>query len=214
MKNNQTLANGATVTIYPTTTEPTNYVVYLHGGGMIYGTKSDLPEELKELFTSNGYTVLALDYLLAPNTKIDHILGTLTETFQLLNEEIIQNQPFGLCGRSAGGYLMLQLTKQLQTLNLTPQFLVNFYGYTDLEFIKEPRKLLKQAISAKEIATIDQTKPVWSMVAISFSLSAVSLQYSASAIAALLRITRKWGLVCLRTVRRNIKNFSTLFQYS
>ena len=36
-----------------------------------------------------------------------------------------------------------------------------FYGYTDLEFIKEPRKLLKQAISAKEIATIDQTKPVW-----------------------------------------------------
>ena len=126
MKNNQTLANGATVTIYPTTTEPTNYVVYLHGGGMIYGTKSDLPEELKELFTSNGYTVLALDYLLAPNTKIDHILRTLTETFQLLNEEIIQNQSFGLCGRSAGGYLMLQLTKQLQTLNLTPQFLVNF----------------------------------------------------------------------------------------
>lgn len=89
LKNNQTLANGARVTIYPTTTEPTNYVVYLHGGGMIYGTKSDLPEELKELFTSNGYTVLALDYLLAPNTKIDHILGTLTETFQLLNEEII-----------------------------------------------------------------------------------------------------------------------------
>ena len=41
------------------------------------------------------------------------------------------------------------------------RFLVNFYGYTDLEFIKEPRKLLKQAISAKEIATIDQTKPVW-----------------------------------------------------
>ena len=161
MKNNQTLANGATVTIYPTTTEPTNYVVYLHGGGMIYGTKSDLPEELKELFTSNGYTVLALDYLLAPNTKIDHILGTLTETFQLLNEAIIQNQSFGLCGRSAGGYLMLQLTKQLQTLNLTPQFLVNFYGYTDLEFIKEPRKLLKQAISAKETAAIDQTKPVW-----------------------------------------------------
>ncbi|TKK88936.1 alpha/beta hydrolase, partial [Enterococcus faecalis] len=74
LKNNQTLANGATVTIYPTTTESTNYVVYLHGGGMIYGTKSDLPEELKELFTSNGYTVLALDYLLAPNTKIDHIL--------------------------------------------------------------------------------------------------------------------------------------------
>ena len=69
LENNQTLANGATVTIYPTTTEPTNYVVYLHGGGMIYGTKSDLPEELKELFTSNGYTVLALDYLLAPNTK-------------------------------------------------------------------------------------------------------------------------------------------------
>ncbi len=35
----------------PATTESTNYVVYLHGGGMIYGTKSDLPEELKELFT-------------------------------------------------------------------------------------------------------------------------------------------------------------------
>ena len=106
---------------------------------------------------------------------------------------------------------MLQLTKQLQTLNLTPQFLVNFYGYTDLEFIKEPRKLLKQAISAKEIPSTKQS--LFGMI-LSFSLSAVSLQYSASAIAALLRITRKWGLVCLRTVRRNIKNFSTLFQYS
>ena len=66
MKNNQTLANGATVTIPLRLNQRTMSSIY--SGGMIYGTKSDLPEELKELFTSNGYTVLALDYLLAPNT--------------------------------------------------------------------------------------------------------------------------------------------------
>ena len=80
----------------------------------------------KELFTSNGYTVLALDYLLAPNTKIDHILRTLTETFQLLNEEIIQNQSFGFVRAFRWRLFNVTVSKQLQTLNLTPQFLVNF----------------------------------------------------------------------------------------
>lgn len=58
-----------------------NYVVYLYGGGMIYGIKSDLLEELKELFISNGYIVLVLDYLLVLNIKIDYILRMLMEIF-------------------------------------------------------------------------------------------------------------------------------------
>lgn len=161
MKKTKILANGAAVDIYSTDTSHPKYMIYLHGGGLIYGSKSDLPENLTQVFLKHGYTVLALDYLLAPNSQLADIIASLAETFQLLKDELIQQQPFSLCGRSAGGYLMVQLTKHLVSQQLSPTCLINFYGYTDLTFITQQRPLQLKQITTSAITAIDQKTPLW-----------------------------------------------------
>jgi acetyl esterase/lipase len=161
LKRNNVLSNGAAFDSYAATGSATKYVLYLHGGGLIYGSKKDLPDALKQVFLTHGYTVLALDYLSAPNASVKEIVASLIETFHLLKKEVIYDHPFALCGRSAGGYLMLQLTKALIAEEIKPHFLVNFYGYTDLDFIKTQKSHLTQAISANEIQNIDQTSIIW-----------------------------------------------------
>lgn len=160
MKKTRQLANGAAVDIYlPESIEPKKAIIYFHGGGLIYGTKGDLTEELKQVFLKNGFQVIAVDYLLAPNTSLPNILTALEETIGLLKDEVIQSRPFGFCGRSAGSFLMLQLVKR--GLLPRPDFLVNFYGYTDLSFIDTPRHLIEQTISEKEIQQVEQKENVW-----------------------------------------------------
>lgn len=160
LKKTITLANGAQVDIYPADPER-KVVLYLHGGGLIYGSKNDLPSGLKDTFLAKGYTVLAVDYLLAPNSSLPEIITTLEETFYLLEDSLIGNRRFGFCGRSAGGYLMLLLTKKLLAKQLSPDFLVNFYGYTDLSLIQKERKLLPLTIQQEQVAEIDLQEPVW-----------------------------------------------------
>ncbi|EOI6018919.1 alpha/beta hydrolase [Enterococcus hirae] len=156
MKETKQLANGLSVTIYPAAQETPKYIFYFHGGGLIYGSKNDLPESLKELFVSKGYTILALDYLLAPNSSLEEIIGTLIESFNLLKDTLIQNQPFGFCGRSAGSYLMFQLAKYLTQKQQAPKFLINFYGYTDFNYLQKQSPLITHQITETEISTIDQ----------------------------------------------------------
>jgi acetyl esterase/lipase len=160
MKTTIQLPNGAAADIYQSTnSQPQKTVIYLHGGGLIYGSKNDLTEELKQTFMQNDYQVIALDYLLAPNTSLPIILTTLEESITLLKEEVIQTASFGLCGRSAGSFLMLQLVKR--GVIAPPDFLVNFYGYTDLTFIDSSRKLIDQTITEQDIQQIDQQTPTW-----------------------------------------------------
>ena len=49
-------------------------IVYLHGGGLLFGTRDDLPAYHLEQLTRAGFRVLALDYPLAPNAKLPQIL--------------------------------------------------------------------------------------------------------------------------------------------
>ena len=157
-----TLSNGATVAVYPTGQTATKYLVYFHGGGFVYGSKNDLPTKLTDVFHQAGYTVLAMDYLLAPNHSLQAILTNLEESFQELKETYIKDAPFSFCGRSAGGYATLFLTKRLIEKQATlPENLINFYGYYDLDFIDNKRIIASQTVTKELIETIDQTTPVW-----------------------------------------------------
>ncbi|MEO1769718.1 alpha/beta hydrolase [Candidatus Enterococcus ferrettii] len=160
MKKTITLTNGAAVDIYPTDSQQ-KIVLYFHGGGLIYGSKNDLPSGLRDLFLAKDCTVLAVDYLLAPNSTLSEIMNALEESFYLLKESVIGNRPFGFCGRSAGGYLMLLLTKRLLAKQLSPDFLINFYGYTDLSFIQNERQLLPLTIEKEQIATVGLEGTIW-----------------------------------------------------
>lgn len=156
-----TLSNGCQIA-QTTSGNGEKYLLYLHGGGFVYGSKNDLPQALAQPFLEAGYTILAMDYLLAPNHSLKDILTSIYDSFAELKATVINDAPFIFCGRSAGGYAILALTAHLlQTNAPLPERLIQFYGYYDLAFIQDKRKLTTTTITSEMIATIDQTQPVW-----------------------------------------------------
>lgn len=154
------LTNGSSITLYPS--ESPNYLLYLHGGGLVYGSRSDIPEVLVKMIQAAGYTVITMDYLLAPNNNLFEIVEKLWESFLEIKKKWISSAQYSICGRSAGSYLMFLLAKQIQKKKLAePTSLINFYGYYDLAYIDEKRNLTDQTIKKATISSIDQTAPKW-----------------------------------------------------
>ncbi|MBP1047050.1 alpha/beta hydrolase [Enterococcus sp. BWM-S5] len=156
------LTTGETIELFHANVLVKKYMIYFHGGGLVYGSKNDLPKELKQLFLDKGYTVITMDYLLTPNNTLTELFSALVQTFHAICDQI-EHAPFSFCGRSAGSYLMLLLTRYLieNEPEEQPEQLINFYGYTDLSFITSERKLVDIPVTEKEIQAIDTTSPVW-----------------------------------------------------
>lgn len=163
MSTEERLTNGSTISIFsPQNAASTKYVLYFHGGGLIYGSRNDLPIALRKLFLNQGYTVITLDYLLAPNSPLVDISAALYETFKEINNRYIKHSPFIFCGRSAGGYLMLLLTKKIMTTQeQLPEKLINFYGYFNLDFIENQKDNGHPAIPEEAIHNLPITEPIW-----------------------------------------------------
>ncbi|GCF95264.1 esterase [Enterococcus florum] len=157
------LANGSSIHLYmPETAKPQKFVVYFHGGGLVYGSKSDLPKKLAEVFLNKGFGVIALDYLLAPNSGLSDILAALKHTYKEIQDSYIKKAPFIFCGRSAGSYLMFLLTSELlKQQEALPDYLINFYGYTDLSFIQTPRNLNVPLIKEEMLPAFELEDSVW-----------------------------------------------------
>ena len=63
------------VTLYRSTKKTTRAtLLYFHGGGLLYGKRTDLPKYHIDTFCDEGYSILAFDYRLAPVTKLPHIM--------------------------------------------------------------------------------------------------------------------------------------------
>ncbi|CZR05416.1 alpha/beta hydrolase [Trichococcus collinsii] len=109
-------------------------ILYLHGGGLLYGDKNDLPEPYLNLFLSAGYDFFALDYPLAPETKLPDILasiqaGLLWFQSHAVSDLSLDSADYLLFGRSAGAYLAF-LTASSSTVN--PAAIISLYGYHTL----------------------------------------------------------------------------------
>lgn len=92
-------------------------VLYLHGGGLLYGQRDDLPNRYVQLVRSHGYSLVCMDYPLAPQAQVGTILAAVEALWQRCESELFE--PLGterafICGRSAGGYLALMLAHRLQ----------------------------------------------------------------------------------------------------
>ncbi|WP_371361729.1 Acetyl esterase [Sporomusa rhizae] len=110
-------------------------ILYLHGGGMVFGTKDDLPKAYIELILENGYDLLMLDYLLAPESNLEEMITTLELTINNFTndtyKEIGLTTPrYLLFGRSAGSFLALLAAKRKNIMR--PAGLILFYGYYNL----------------------------------------------------------------------------------
>lgn len=161
LMNSETLqvSQDISYTLYSKNDDYKAVVFYLHGGGLIYGSKSDIPRELVNIFLNKDIAICCLDYLLAPNSGLDDILDVLFSTFdQLYSKYIISKDlDYYLMGRSAGSYLMFLLAKHLidQESYKNPSKIINFYGFYNLELFNKTNTLSKQAITPEMIKNID-----------------------------------------------------------
>jgi len=109
-------------------------IIWIHGGALIFGSRKGLANEQLTLYLNAGYTVIAIDYRLAPETKLPEIISDLEDAYtwvvskgpDLFN---IDAERLAVIGHSAGGYLTLMAGFRAKP---TPKALVAFYGYGDL----------------------------------------------------------------------------------
>ncbi|MBV7505500.1 alpha/beta hydrolase [Bacillus sp. sid0103] len=108
-------------------------VVYIHGGGLIWGSREDIDEEMISLYTNNGFSLFSIDYRLAPESKLSNILEDVQDALLWLESEgqnqfSIDPKKIGVVGGSAGGFLALFTG----TFKYKPRAIVSFYGYGDI----------------------------------------------------------------------------------
>lgn len=131
------LGNGATLPLRVTIERPDPSqdlhaaIFYLHGGGLIFGTRDDLPEPYRQAMLGRGFTLAAADYPLAPQAKIADILEAVSAVFRALGDVLPEGRTFP-AGRSAGSYLALMLADRLRRNGTSCPGVIDFYGYCDL----------------------------------------------------------------------------------
>jgi acetyl esterase/lipase len=118
---------------YGTDQDDAPVVVYIHGGGLIWGSRKDISEEMIQLYTQNGFAVFSIDYRLAPESKLADILEDVQDALFWLEVEgmkqfSIDPKRIAVIGGSAGGFLALCTG----TFKNKPRAIVSFYGYGDL----------------------------------------------------------------------------------
>lgn len=137
-------------------------IIYLHGGGFVYGEARDLPQPYIDLFLDTGHDFIAIEYPLAPEVKLKEIIEKIIAGIEWYLENNSDASHYILFGRSAGAYLALQATIQLTQ---KPASLFLFYGYhTILEasFNAPNRHYLQYAkINASTIEKLKQPKPIF-----------------------------------------------------
>lgn len=100
-------------------------IFYFHGGGLLYGSRRDLPEGHIRAFTQAGYEICAFDYPLAPAAGLEEIVEDVCAS---VNRWCGADLPYFLWGRSAGAYLCL-IAAASGKLRQKPAGILSWYGY-------------------------------------------------------------------------------------
>ena len=107
-------------------------ILYFHGGGLLYGTREDLPELHINTITNAGYAILSYDYPLAPVSTLEVIHKDVCDSVHnyLTHAEFYVGSklPYFLWGRSAGAYLCL-LAAAKGDFFVNPHGIISYYGY-------------------------------------------------------------------------------------
>ena len=117
-------------------------VIYIHGGGLIFGSRENEPKSpLREALLDAGYVVVAIDHRLAPDALADKIAIDVEDACKWVRNkgpQLFSIDPNNIIvmGGSAGGYLTLLMGCRL---NPAPKALVSFSGYGDIRWCNQPR---------------------------------------------------------------------------
>jgi len=109
-------------------------IMWIHGGALIFGNRGMLPADERDRFLRAGYVVVAIDYRLAPETKLPEILNDVDDAHRWIREKgpalfRIDSDRVVAIGQSAGAYLALMAGARVQP---RLKAVVSFYGYGDI----------------------------------------------------------------------------------
>ena len=109
-------------------------VIWIHGGALIVGNRAGLIGKFHERLLSADWTVVSIDYRLAPETKLPAILEDLQDACRWVRDEGpklfgVDRERIAISGGSAGGYLTLASGFLVKP---RPKALVAFWGYGDI----------------------------------------------------------------------------------
>lgn len=131
----------AEVTIHRPIEERDRHVAvwYLHGGGLLYGDRDDLPMPYVRMFTEAGYTLICVDYPLCPETPLPQVVENIYGAWLANVGKPVTAGLFDgyfLFGRSSGAYLSLLLAREIRRRGdggalPQPRGVLSFYGYFD-----------------------------------------------------------------------------------
>ncbi|SCZ79615.1 alpha/beta hydrolase [Acidaminobacter hydrogenoformans] len=116
-------------------------ILYFHGGGLLYGTRDDLPEAYIQLLTRAGHNLISFDYPLAPESRLSVIIDTVIKAILWFTQHAkttlqLSDNKYVLFGRSAGAYLCLLAASRIQmTEHQAPEAISAYYGYASLDLI-------------------------------------------------------------------------------
>lgn len=135
-------------------------IVWIHGGALIAGSRSGLRTEHLEEYLNAGFTIVSIDYRLAPETKLAEIIEDLEDAYvwvRTKGPDLFNVDPdrMAMVGHSAGGYLALMAGFRLKP---QPNALVSFYGYGDITgpWYSKPDSIYNTAPAvSKELAFAD-----------------------------------------------------------
>jgi acetyl esterase/lipase len=117
-------------------------ILFIHGGALIMGNRSWIDPVQTVRYLNAGYTIISIDYRLAPQTKLGQIVEDLEDAYQWVRLDgpaLFQINParIAVVGHSGGGYLALMAGFRLDP---RPVSVVSFYGYGDItgEWYSQP----------------------------------------------------------------------------
>jgi acetyl esterase/lipase len=140
--------------------------VWIHGGALIMGSRKLSPASrvLRPLLDA-GFSVVSIDYRLAPETKLPEIVEDVQDAFRWVRASAakLRFNPdrLGVCGGSAGGYLTLMAGFSVRP---RPKALVSYWGYGDIVgpwYSRPDPFYLKQApVTREEALASVGSKPI------------------------------------------------------
>jgi acetyl esterase/lipase len=109
-------------------------LIYIHGGALIGGSRDTLPRLVPDVLQKLDYLLVAIDYRLAPETKLPLIIDDVRDAVAWVRTEgpklyNLNPDRLAIAGDSAGGYLTL-MTGFCVTPR--PTVLAVFWGYGDI----------------------------------------------------------------------------------
>jgi acetyl esterase/lipase len=118
----------------PAGTHTLPVVVWIHGGALINGHRESIVGGVKSRLLDAECILVSIDYRLAPETQLPHIIDDIEDAFAWIADEgksLFGADPkrIAVMGSSAGGYLTLTAGFRAKS---KPVALVALYGYGDL----------------------------------------------------------------------------------